>query len=1393
MSCPQSASTRHAATRALLFATLEQQADWRYPAQDALFPRVSVSECVDIASSGNVGRLLSSAPALAIQNLFTSNGLRAQVGFNMGSGQLSVTIHLPTAEEQAVGPLLSPAAAVLWGMLRLLPDYSLLEHDYKTAVRAGSLSLSFSSPSLLSPAAAAEAEAAALDALTFFSSSAPSSVPAAATPAALAALPAHAETGVSRRWLAEEYCRIAAVIEDLLGEPYAAATPATTACSRSSTADSPAVEHGPTPLLANRCLYLFARSTHSLPTSFRSDPLQRTLTLILTPFRRQSARVRHARSGAAPRLAFLLPRRQVLHDLGLIDAWEIAPPARAPAAADLAAAAAAAAAAGLGSIAAAAAGGEGAGAGADGDIAYRRGLFASPYVISDEDGEDGIRYGPLASVLTGAAPAPAGGCDWTTPALELQQALAASLLLRGFWRHSTARLRYFPSRALVAQVSPVVAAYAAAGVSSPREAFLPRAPLHVYLWGTAGTGKSTFVRVFTDGLRHLIAGAFAPDTRVEATRVPLNQTSPAALAAMLSVRGISDWSVERIVEQTLCKGGLSLLHLEELPPAPEAQEALYALTSRMAAGLAARYPENRHNIVHISTANYPPAPALAAESATVVIYPPAAREQRLWAARTLEDVVAGSSAAVAAGMWGSVLAGGSCAQFAEAAAAQPPCLWGYPGEGPYVPEAANSAPAPLRVPAAPASTSTTTNSNNTSATSVAAAGAGAVPLLPLSTTTPLPTSFPLPGLTADSPAAAESARLRQSSYLRFRVAFTFAASPPQTRDMRRLDAWKRTLGFGVLEHCYRNAHTLARADAAATAAVGGKAAAAVATTFALRATVTSVASAAGAAGAASRSPAAALSRAAIDGDDKEEEEQVAEVAPLGDLIITFTRLYPGHTHDAALRAAAGVSSTFPGAAAVLSEVLPPLRMRTDDGFFFYPILSATSSPATLSPPRPLALPLAAFPATAAPRLAALLRTWVSNFLRPSVLVLTGPRRSVTAAAAEVRRVVHATVARPVAAEGRGRRLGQSEVLTLRSAAAILGDSDGPAALTSNIRRAAAGKATRGVLGAQAGAGAGARAGSGGGQGQGQGQGQRQDHDCGPFALARAELAAAVTTATAASRPSSGSNSSSSSSQCHSQREAGVTCGIPMHLPGPVAVAAAFPDPADGAAAAAAAGVEGGEPLLCPSEVALAFFSGAALGVPPFLPLSTGVVSPSPSTAQTKGHSQGARKGAAGMPALHEFFAVAMDEGDRRVLFGDPDPATGALLGFLRGLNAAAASVTDSGEAGAGAAAEKGGAVGVPPVGVVYVHASAQGQFMLRELLDAGDSLTHVTDVKKDRLLFVVCVAAEDRDLAAAAGDTAGGRKDGVQPQVVSRAHDVVACVAENGDGDLVGVELRALL
>jgi hypothetical protein len=53
-----------------------------------------------------------------------------------------------------------------------------------------------------------------------------------------------------------------------------------------------------------------------------------------------------------------------------------------------------------------------------------------------------------------------------------------------------------------------------------------------------------------------------PEQRVALVKLPLNAVTPKNLRAVLNVRGISDWSVERMVEQHITKGHLVVFHLE---------------------------------------------------------------------------------------------------------------------------------------------------------------------------------------------------------------------------------------------------------------------------------------------------------------------------------------------------------------------------------------------------------------------------------------------------------------------------------------------------------------------------------------------------------------------------------------------------------------------------------------------------------------------------------------------------------------------------------------------------------------------------------------------------------------------------------------------------------------
>jgi hypothetical protein len=89
--------------------------------------------------------------------------------------------------------------------------------------------------------------------------------------------------------------------------------------------------------------------------------------------------------------------------------------------------------------------------------------------------------------------------------------------------------------------------------------------LRLYLHGRAGIGKSEFIRVFSLCLSRLLQKYFDSSQNVNVVKVPLNSMTSRSLASLALVKGISDYSIERLCEQALVKGHIVLLHLEENP------------------------------------------------------------------------------------------------------------------------------------------------------------------------------------------------------------------------------------------------------------------------------------------------------------------------------------------------------------------------------------------------------------------------------------------------------------------------------------------------------------------------------------------------------------------------------------------------------------------------------------------------------------------------------------------------------------------------------------------------------------------------------------------------------------------------------------------------------------
>lgn len=170
--------------------------------------------------------------------------------------------------------------------------------------------------------------------------------------------------------------------------------------------------------------------------------------------------------------------------------------------------------------------------------------------------------------------------------------------------------------------------------------FDPKTKLQLYLWGRAGTGKSAFVTAFRRGTENVLNSRFNKTQKVAVVKVPLNSMSPADLKRDLLVRGISDWSVERMIEQNLAKDQVVVLHLEEVPESFELQKQFHDLIKIVMSKLEARYPEARHKVVCLWTSNYPcSSSALVPEAAVVEVEAPDSATQHEIAEMVLSKAI----------------------------------------------------------------------------------------------------------------------------------------------------------------------------------------------------------------------------------------------------------------------------------------------------------------------------------------------------------------------------------------------------------------------------------------------------------------------------------------------------------------------------------------------------------------------------------------------------------------------------------------------------------------------------------------------------------------------------------------------------------------------------------
>jgi len=123
-------------------------------------------------------------------------------------------------------------------------------------------------------------------------------------------------------------------------------------------------------------------------------------------------------------------------------------------------------------------------------------------------------------------------------------------MLDGFWKWVENEEAYMLDEVLKSKVDVLLAAHFCAGIRGQQEGFIVKANttarLGLFLSGSPGVGKSTWVRVFSHALKAVLRQFVDPKADVCVVKVPLNAMTPQTLTNVLSIKGISDWSVERV-------------------------------------------------------------------------------------------------------------------------------------------------------------------------------------------------------------------------------------------------------------------------------------------------------------------------------------------------------------------------------------------------------------------------------------------------------------------------------------------------------------------------------------------------------------------------------------------------------------------------------------------------------------------------------------------------------------------------------------------------------------------------------------------------------------------------------------------------------------------------------
>lgn len=225
---------------------------------------------------------------------------------------------------------------------------------------------------------------------------------------------------------------------------------------------------------------------------------------------------------------------------------------------------------------------------------------------------------------------------WTAQCSMPEPEIVQDMLTRFYT--SLGQANYMMDPTLKSNLDATLPQYFTLGIRHQRQGFFHAThtlPLRYWMWGVPGIGKTEFIRVFAASMEQTIRAMLDPAFTVNVVKVPLNAMSCQTLNHILCIQGLSDWSVERMLEQSLARGHAVVMHLEEAPQDKALQDQLAACVERMLKKLFTRYPEYVSNVIMVFTSNHDPSVKLAKQSLVCAMEPPVT-QQREWLVRKLQ-------------------------------------------------------------------------------------------------------------------------------------------------------------------------------------------------------------------------------------------------------------------------------------------------------------------------------------------------------------------------------------------------------------------------------------------------------------------------------------------------------------------------------------------------------------------------------------------------------------------------------------------------------------------------------------------------------------------------------------------------------------------------------------